>query len=544
MPSSFALINRYIELKNIPPIIFISLNFRQAFIAENSLPHWIKGIFDGVNIYLLIDHDYPRWREIINHELFHVAVFQISKNQPVIPVWLNEAMAYYLGHNTSFQCKQLCHLLKTNYESIKNLMLTDQLMNKHENSYEIVRSFGGFFGEIYPAALIRIFFKELTLQPNFKLVFEKVFQKKIEDVIDEWYCWIQVINNKSKKNNKIIDHLGFLNSFETALAILAIIVKRDYQLMLINSWNIDLDFHNRATLSEKIDFSFDDTLKALAYYHGIHLTVIKPLSGETALEFLRSELINYRPVIISTDTYWCPWYIDYQIRHCPHYCLVNGINESAQYLTCIDKETLKTEQQVGVMPFFNYEKSFGEIYKYELLPENDFYKPEEVLGEICKRFITNIEKHVNGKRAQTTQVEDRTFASNKFSWKLQIQFNFKRISDLANILDECKSLGEEWAGYSNVNEVPLLKKLTVISNGRYKFAIALNYLAERFNKEKIAEFAKEISNIGDDWQQVRLLLVQYFQKQSKDLLDNVVSQIRQIAEREANLSFLLDEIFL
>ena len=66
-------------------------------------------------------------------------------------------------------------------------MFTDELFSKYQEPYEIVKSFGGFFGSAFSAALIRMFFNELAHQPQFEIVFKRIFQITIGDTIDQWY---------------------------------------------------------------------------------------------------------------------------------------------------------------------------------------------------------------------------------------------------------------------------------------------------------------------------------------------------------------------
>ncbi|HBF36198.1 MAG TPA: hypothetical protein DDW50_02635 [Firmicutes bacterium] len=483
-------INRYINLKNIPPILFIAPDFRETFILENALPYWLKGVFDGTRICFLIDDKCRRWRQIVNHELFHAAVFQIYESHPVVPVWFNEALAYFVGENINFCQGELQNRLTIEYQSIKRLLLTDKLLTEDRNPYEIIKSFGAFFGQNFSSESIKIFFNELSCELNFTITFQRIFGLTFEVAIDQWHdSIINVLNRKTAENSSLRQELKYLNSFETALVILAKIVKRDYQLMFINYWRgIDADFDDQ-TLSKRLDSFADDNLSSLEFYHGIRLNLLKPVTAESAWNFIIEELKQYCPVIILTDTYWCPWHEAYGKYHEAYYCLVNGMSESGQYLTCIDNKIFKTKDQMGTMPFYNFKTSFKEIYYYQLLSQSHSYYPQDVFQDVIKQHEMDLKKQ-----------------------------------PLSNLNDKAS----------------LLKRFDDIFRGRYKFAIALQYLADRFDDREIKQFSREMFIISNGWRKVRLYLLKNYQEPPGILLPSIIYHILNIGKREEILRRLMN----
>ena len=181
------IVNRYIPLKHLPRIIFLSQDHIDEFVEENSFPAWVKGFCAGGDIFLLINKNYQNWRQIIVHELFHSAVCKMYSTRSVIPDWFNESMACFVGRNLNYNKITLFNCLKIDYLKIKELMINDELISECSNSYDIIKSFGIFFGSIFPAHRFRKFFFEVKKRNNFQAAFEECFQMSVNDAIDKWY---------------------------------------------------------------------------------------------------------------------------------------------------------------------------------------------------------------------------------------------------------------------------------------------------------------------------------------------------------------------
>jgi len=542
LPRSFDFINQYIDLKSIPQIILIAQDHREAFIKENSLPSLTNGVFDGEKIYLLINSCCSNWQAIVNHEMFHAAVFQLFNNKPVIPVWFNESLAYYIGENTSLNYQNIKGYL-SDYPGIKNLMLADGLMVECQYSNALVKSFGAYFGGNY-SELIKPFFNELSINPNFKEVFNRIFNMTFEEAIDQWYRSIisQVNRGMTKTFNLEFnrDEFKYYDSFNLAVAFLAKIINRDYQLMFLNSWDFYCKSHNQENTNHGFESAKGGALKLLENYHRISLTPVWPLSGDSALECIREELINNRLPIIAIDTYWCPWNCQYQKKHHFQYCLVCLMDEAKQYFACLDRETIIKPNKPGILSFSNYRAGFQEIYCSKILPENNSYQLEEVLSEISRRFINCNSDGENScdNRSNIIQTGTNIFRTKKIPWKRQIQLYFEeRINYLVNSL-----VKSNWRNNLIANDIS--EKISQIINGRYQFAIALQYLAERFEEGKMIEFAEKMTALGDEWQKVNQLLIQYAQTSSPVLLDDIIGYIHQLGDREVDFAILLSEMNL
>lgn len=324
------------------------------------------------------------------------------------------------------------------------------------------------------------------------------------------------------------------NCFDIATDLLTQIFHRHHQLMFLNSWGFSFCDLANQSLAKGLDPMFGDNLLPLEYYHGIKLTLHQFKSVELAWEYLIHEITTKQYAIISTDTYWCPWNPRYQKINRPHYVLVVGLKKSEKKLLCLDKEAFITKQTPAELPFDDLIKSFDGFFSYDLLPENDTYTVCEVINNVIKRYITQEDSTLPLSKQYLDKkytADYSTQAEVKISSRNSVKMYFLQIVQFAKALDG-RNLNEEWSGYENVNDAPFFRKLSDIYQGRRKFAIFLDFLADQFNSIKVKQLAYEMNLISKNWQNIRFLFLQY----SQDLLTNplsiVIDKIQEMSERE------------
>jgi hypothetical protein len=191
LPISYILVNQYIILEQIPTLTFISGKYKDSFIGENSLPLWTKAVCTGERIFILFESKRLNWKRIIDHELFHVAVFYINPDPRAIPGWFNEALAYLIGQNTDFNRKKLSDYIKTNTDQIRELILKNILINRENQfSTELIKSLGQFLGLNFSKRLIKSFFCSMRERQDFQNVFYERFGISLINFIDNWIKFV------------------------------------------------------------------------------------------------------------------------------------------------------------------------------------------------------------------------------------------------------------------------------------------------------------------------------------------------------------------
>lgn len=197
LPTCCQNVNQYINLKQLPKLVFISKDSCDEFIRQNMFPSWTKAVCCKNTLYLLINNTTIRWREILTHEFFHVAIFQMYSDSIIIPVWFNEAVAYYLGSNFKYKKEELLRFLNDNFLSVKHLLLEDTLLKRSKISLAIIKSFGQYFCIQYHPKVIRNLFELTKMNNDFKKAYSVVFNISLDEEIDRWYIYL--INSEKQK---------------------------------------------------------------------------------------------------------------------------------------------------------------------------------------------------------------------------------------------------------------------------------------------------------------------------------------------------------
>jgi len=97
IPQSFEIVKNYTSITEFPEIFLISKTYSNRLRQRLHLPNWVVAISFKSNIYIFFNHETKNWQEVINHEMFHIGVYQTVQCVKTVPKWFNEAVAYYIG---------------------------------------------------------------------------------------------------------------------------------------------------------------------------------------------------------------------------------------------------------------------------------------------------------------------------------------------------------------------------------------------------------------------------------------------------------------
>ncbi len=143
------------------------------------------------------DHSKDEFSQILKHEIAHIFINKLSKNNTV-PKWLNEGLASYIaGQHKTIKLtsdnieKDLCRKLGTPRE-----------WNKYEDhfAYPTASLFVGFLFEKYSLARIKKLISSLNKDydyQGFKKTFKKIFKKDLEGVEKEFIKELDDIHDRS-----------------------------------------------------------------------------------------------------------------------------------------------------------------------------------------------------------------------------------------------------------------------------------------------------------------------------------------------------------
>ncbi len=224
----------------------------------------------------------------------------------------------------------------------------------------------------------------------------------------------------------------------------------NYEMGLLGTWGFGYDTNNEYSIGEKINFNFYNAIENLKFFHGIKLNRYLLYSSNELENLLNDKLMN-GPVIISVNTYYCPWCLSYKKYDLYHYILVVGIkNKKISFIDTYFASNNVMEIEIDALSFtsgiaFTFEKGLTEC------------KNEDYIC-ILRKTLKNIRK---------TQMINNLY-------------NFK--SDLISL----ESFDNELGIYKNdLTAVPIIVKLNYISSYRKNIHKALNYIGSILEHQTI-----------------------------------------------------------
>lgn len=123
-------------------------------------------------------------------------------------------------------------------------------------------------------------------------------------------------------------------SCEQALLVsYANFLKRDYQMILADSWGFD--YYEKGSIGEKLSPGYRKSRYSnYEKFHGIKVNNANISSKDELKEFVYSN-INNTPIMIDFDTYYCEWNKLYQKKSVFHRLLIIGVFDKNKF-ACID----------------------------------------------------------------------------------------------------------------------------------------------------------------------------------------------------------------
>jgi hypothetical protein len=287
---------------------------------------------------------------------------------------------------------------------------------------------------------------------------------------------------------------------------------RNHELMFAESWG----FHYQPPvagepkiLGNRINSRGGNLLELLEQYHGVHLV---PHDTKTAavLDVVRRELAAGRPVIISIDSFWCPWDIGYLKHHNMHGCLVVGLEDDETSLYCIDGYYIK---DVGRLPMSSFKQGCGPCATIAVSGEE---KSDADWGEIVQNAV---------RRLSETDA-------------------FQEILAFAAEIESSLDLSAEGEGFeNNFWDCPLIHQLLNIGRGRIQFANALRLLARRNQVNALLPLAERLEKVGWQWTTVRSMLIkEQMMPDPAVTISAVVGKIKEAVVEEESLARALLEL--
>lgn len=280
-------------------------------------------------------------------------------------------------------------------------------------------------------------------------------------------------------------------------------VGRDYKMSFIDGWNFSYykrEASNTQLISSSLNISEYNTLKNLKDYHGIQLNELEYMSTSSLISKLLIEKEKNIPLLVSFDSYWCPWDWGYQKYHNKHhYFFIVDYDYKNNQFVCVDPYFKKEKESLSRSEF---QKGIQKIFRFTFTEEKDL-KIEECL--------------------ETLQSSTKS-----------IMLNAHHLTDLAEDIAKQFDLKKESEGFEDIFTSKLNGLFIRFMQTRCNFSIALEYLSEMSNSENLRLLSEKWWEIGIKWMSLRKMIYKmWFMNNNQERLRTQISEkIMQIANIE------------
>lgn len=280
----------------------------------------------------------------------------------------------------------------------------------------------------------------------------------------------------------------------------------DYRWTAVESWGFGYrsrSWDHYSSVGERLTAGTGDPRKLLRHYCGVSFgeQVFTDFSG--AVETVAAALTTGHGVIVSTDSYWCPWDPGYHMHHQSHFIVVRNVDKEKEELVCDDHFFGKRSVSY---PFHLWSRALRS-------------------GVTLRR-----ESRRPPAPAEIPAILVRNFAAEGAA-------SLEQMALFAEDIGAGIDLDVELDGYhQNWWAAPLFRKLRKVAAGRELAAGALVELAGEY------DLATEFGELGRDWNTVRMLVLKSGKARSPaPIAERAALLIQQLCAREAALSERMSE---
>jgi hypothetical protein len=307
-------------------------------------------------------------------------------------------------------------------------------------------------------------------------------------------------------------HYDFLSCMEDSIVGVAEWANYNYELIFSEDWYFVFNHKINHNLGSSFGIFNKDIVRRLDKYHGIKI-ISKKVSSQKLIGIIKRELKKKQPIMVSMDSYLCPWDWNFQKKHFHHYFLIIGIDHD-ECFHCCDR-FFKTN---GIITQKNLIEGF--LGDYKIFRFKNKEKTHVKWGQILAQTINKLKNEAGKLNA------------------------FDSMRSFADSLESLTDLQNEIQGHEDfLFMAPLIKNLEDITYGRRRFAKLLKYFANETGLTDLNEISNSLVIAASQWANIRTMLIKYaFQDDIADK-NQAVMKIREVATWEEAVADRVCQIY-
>lgn len=292
---------------------------------------------------------------------------------------------------------------------------------------------------------------------------------------------------------------------QTVIVEVAKYMGANYEMIALGNWRFEYVTDRGNSIGEKVAQIYTTSYgENVMHFHGLELKSGIVNDKKYAKEMIRENLERGIPVIVHSDTFYCPWYIGYQIIHYSHfYIIIGSCNGKFQCYDPTMCATLKVAQEDVLLEGID----------------------EFIIIEQCSKMNFSVQDYWSVLRNDV-----KTYINGAY------EENMRRFcEDLIENFDPTIEF-EPYRKY--IDTAPLIDNIRDIFVFRIGYANMLKYLAEVTLTSEIKELADVMLDCSRDWRVIRgqFIKIALGRKYEKEKRREIETNIQNLCEKERNLA--------
>lgn len=277
----------------------------------------------------------------------------------------------------------------------------------------------------------------------------------------------------------------------------------NYEMIALGNWRFDYCYDTDKSIGEKLAQIYPmHYILSIEHYHGLQLQRIKT-DNLNVKDVIFHNLELARPVIVHSDTFYCPWYVGYKRIHYSHFFIIIGY-KNGNY-QCYDPtmcDNLVEAQDHILLEGIDELITIEQVY-------TETHTANEYLEQLQKDVQTNIGRAFSaGIRAFSEDIARHFDATTEYE-------KFREDIDTSPLIDNIRDLFVFRIGYANL----------------------LHYLADIVSP-KLNTYASDMIDCAKAWKTLRGRFIKLALRKEirQEILDDLSRAILNIYEKETRLA--------
>lgn len=313
---------------------------------------------------------------------------------------------------------------------------------------------------------------------------------------------IKIYNSNVSVDTSAYNCLGIL------LGKAAVQLGSSYQMMVKGGWTFGFDEFTKDILGKRMAcHQRTNFIESFVKYHDVMITK-HDFEKMTFIEEIKDMIAEKIPIIVNTDSFWCPWSFAYQKRNYLHSFRIIDFCDKDNML--IGEDPYITEKQLRMQ----LNDIYPGIRNYFTIHKRSSYIEPCFLATALKEDIIQM-------------FEDNIFDS---------LYAFAEAMKYIVLEVECDEYKDE------LYAAPIIEKLKSVTCSRRGYSYMIQYIARIHADFDLDDISVKLFGISENWERIRGQLIRYYLKGDNQGARSLFGIIHRIIEEEKAIADSINKL--